>query len=285
MLFLLAISQLSFPTATGQDSVSPQSLVFVVYLDGYVFVDYGLDVNQTFPTVNVTLFGEAFEDLLVVDEQELPVDYFQFNNTISASSLGATHLRITYFTSDLTSKLGRIWTLAAEVPIKATVELPLHASIMGLGAVPDLIEIQNGVVILVMLPGHLEVSYVTEKQTFQQPLDTIFWASTVVLATVTCITAYWLINKRKRGEKEKVKHVKVEAIFRAHGDLRQEEKEAILFLGEKNGKAYEAELYERLDIPRTSTWRLIKRLEKMEIVEITKSRRQNIVSIRQQYMG
>ena len=89
----------------------------------------------------------------------------------------------------------------------------------------------------------------------------------------------------KVGKKEKVPIVKVEDIFREHRDLRQDEKEAVLFLSEKNGRAYEAELYERLGIPRTSTWRLIKRLEKMEIIDITKSRRQNVVSIRQKYIG
>ena len=98
MLLLFATSQLSFPTAVGQNPVSPKSLLFVVYLDGYIFVDYSLDVNQTYPAVNVTLFGEAFEDLLVVDEQGLPVDFSQINNTILVSTLGTGRLKITYFT-------------------------------------------------------------------------------------------------------------------------------------------------------------------------------------------
>ena len=284
VLFLFATSQLPFPIAMGQDPVSPQSLVFVMYFDGYVFVDFGLDVNQTYPAVNVTLFGETFEDLLVVDEGELPVDFSQIDNTILVSSLGASRLRITYFSPDLTSKLGRIWTLETEVPINVTVELPSDASIVSLGAVPELIESQDGLVILVMPPGPLEVSYIIEKQSFQQAPDVALWALVIVSLAVIGIIAYWWINKRKVGEKGKIRHVKVEDIFREHRDLRQEEKEAIQFLGEKNGRAYEAELFERLDIPRTSTWRLIKRLEKMEIVDITKSRRQNIVTIKQQYM-
>jgi len=63
-----------------------------------------------------------------------------------------------------------------------------------------------------------------------------------------------------------------------------EEVQVIRFLAEKHGTAFEAELYEKLNLPRTTTWRLLKRLEKMEIVDIRKSRRQNIVSIRKKYM-
>lgn len=285
VLFLFVIAQWCFPTAICQDPVSPQSLVFVVYFDGYVFVEYDLDVNQTYPAVNMTLFGEVFEDLLVVDEQELPVDFSQVNNTILVSSLGASHLKITYFTPDLTSKIGRIWTLATEVPINVTIELPLYASIVSLGGVvPELIESQDGIIILVMPHGPLEVSYLIEKQSFQPPPDYVIWTSVLILPVVIGIIIYWQMNKRKVGEEKKIRQVKVKDIFSEHTDLRQEEKEAIQFLAEKNGRAYEAELYERLNIPRTSTWRLIKRLEKMEIVDITKSRRQNIVTIRQQYL-
>ena len=111
----------------------------------------------------------------------------------------------------------------------------------------------------------------------------VIWALVVASAVVIGIVAYLSVGKRKGRGKEKIRRVKVEEILRDHRDLRQEEKTAIQFLAEKNGRAYEAELYERLDIPRTSTWRLIKRLEKMEIVYITKSRRQNIVSVREQY--
>jgi uncharacterized membrane protein len=263
--------------------VSPQGLTFIVYLDGYVYVDYNVNVNQTYPAVNVTLFGESFEDLLVVDEQELPMSFSQTNNTILVNSLGASSLRITYFTQDLTSKLGKIWTLVAEVPINTTVELPVGAAIFSLGEVPELIDIRDGAVILVMPPGNLEVSYIVERRIFQAP-DLLLLVLAIILVVVMGIFAYWLVKRRTVSRKERIRKVKVEAILRIHRDLRPEEKEAIKLLAEKGGKAYEAELYERLNIPRTSTWRLIKRLEKMEIVEITKSRRQNIVGVRQQYL-
>jgi len=76
--------------------------------------------------------------------------------------------------------------------------------------------------------------------------------------------------------------VDVEKILGTH-DLRDEEREAIQFLAENNGEAFEAELYERLELPRTTTWRMVKRLERMGIVATKKFRRQNIVSVRKRY--
>jgi uncharacterized membrane protein len=78
--------------------------------------------------------------------------------------------------------------------------------------------------------------------------------------------------------------VDVDKLFEREKHLRPEEVQVIHFLAEKHGTAFEAELYEKLNLPRTTTWRLLKRLEKMEIVDIRKSRRQNIVSVRKKYM-
>jgi len=81
---------------------------------------------------------------------------------------------------------------------------------------------------------------------------------------------------------KKTRIIDVEKILEDH-DLREEEKEAIQFLAENNGEAFEAELYERLELPRTTTWRMVRRLEKMGIIATKKFRRQNIVSVRKRY--
>ena len=93
--------------------------------------------------------------------------------------------------------------------------------------------------------------------------------------------------KRKKTlpqPKETASEVDVDKLFEKEKYLRPEEVQVIRFLAEKHGTAFEAELYEKLNLPRTTTWRLLKRLEKMEIVNIRKSRRQNIVSVRKKYM-
>ena len=75
--------------------------------------------------------------------------------------------------------------------------------------------------------------------------------------------------------------VSVEKIFRSNPYLRDEDKAVIQFIAEKGGKAFEAEIRERFpDMPRTSLWRLVKRLEKMEIVKVRRVGLENQVELK-----
>jgi len=75
--------------------------------------------------------------------------------------------------------------------------------------------------------------------------------------------------------------VSVEKIFRSNPYLRDEDKAVILFIAEKGGKTFEAEIRERFpDMPRTSLWRLVKRLEKMEIVKVRRVGLENQVELK-----
>ena len=61
----------------------------------------------------------------------------------------------------------------------------------------------------------------------------------------------------------------------------KEDRAVLEFLAEKDGKVFEAEIRERFpDMPRTSFWRLIKRLEKLEIVEVKKIGLENQVILK-----
>ena len=68
-----------------------------------------------------------------------------------------------------------------------------------------------------------------------------------------------------------------------HKNLLPEEKQAIQFLVENSGEAFEADLYDYLKLPRTTNWRLVKRLEGMGIIKRSKFRRQNLVRIKRKY--
>jgi len=70
-------------------------------------------------------------------------------------------------------------------------------------------------------------------------------------------------------------------IIKKHPHLRQEDREVIMFLEEKGGKAFESEMRDRFqDMPRTTLWRLVKRLEKTEIVSVEKIGLQNQIKLR-----
>ena len=72
-----------------------------------------------------------------------------------------------------------------------------------------------------------------------------------------------------------------EKILKEHPELRQEDREVIQFIAERGGEVLEAEIRERFaGLPRTTAWRLIRRLEKMEIVIVKKIGLQNQIELK-----
>jgi uncharacterized membrane protein len=66
-----------------------------------------------------------------------------------------------------------------------------------------------------------------------------------------------------------------------HPDLVREDIAVIELLVEKDGKAFEAEIRERFpDMPQTSLWRLVRRLEGLELVEIKRIGLENQVQLK-----
>jgi uncharacterized membrane protein len=99
-----------------------------------------------------------------------------------------------------------------------------------------------------------------------------YLAAALVAVAAIFVAAFFLV--RKRGPN-------VEKIFKAHPHLHNEEKNVIRFLTEKNGKAFESQIREQFpDIPRTSLWRLVRRLEKLEIVKVKKIGLENQVKLK-----
>jgi uncharacterized membrane protein len=290
LLLLLTIHQFSQALATTNNPIISETLTLTVYLDGFVLVNHALIVNQAYPAVNVSLLGEVYESMLIVDDQDLPLDYSTANGVATVHSLGTSEIRISYFTQYLASKTGRLWTLQTDVSTNTTVIMPEDASIISLNNVPERIEGSDGGVIMVMPPGTIEITYIVEHDSSEQtenPEATLQLVAALSLLSIPiAASALWLIKRRKPKKTDETKAcaVDVEKLFEREKDLRREEVQVIRFLAEKNGTAFEAELYERLDLPRTTTWRLLKRLEKMEVIDIRKSRRQNIVSIKRKYM-
>ena len=71
-----------------------------------------------------------------------------------------------------------------------------------------------------------------------------------------------------------------ETIFRLKPELRQEDKDIVVFIYEKGGRVFESELRKKFLLPRTTTWRAVKRLEREGIVEIEKVNQQNLIKLR-----
>ena len=71
-----------------------------------------------------------------------------------------------------------------------------------------------------------------------------------------------------------------ETIFKLKPDLRQEDKEIVAYISDNGGQAYESDLRKKFLLPRTTTWRAVKRLEREGIIEIEKIDQQNLIKLR-----
>jgi len=91
------------------------------------------------------------------------------------------------------------------------------------------------------------------------------------------------LSRRPSKYKKEVHEVDLDRIFEERPGLRLEDREALQFLAEAGGEAFESEIRDRFKLPRTTVWRMIKRLEREEIVEIRKVGGQNLIRIRPEY--
>jgi uncharacterized membrane protein len=134
-------------------------------------------------------------------------------------------------------------------------------------------------------------------QVYQQALNLkkpssnlLFFASILIL--IVFVGAYLYLTKYRKivvkgsrtvqSEDIEVK-IDLDTLFWKHDNLRLEDKEVIKFLASRGGEAYAQDIRERFDLPRSTAWRLIRRLVGEGIVEETKVGNQSLVRIIKEY--
>jgi len=280
-LLLILISSVTV-TAVGESRFQVESANLTIYRDGLVHLTQTLVVNETFPAITLPLLSSSIENIIVLDENQTVLDYEINGLNLTVFTLGAKGVFLEYDTISLTMKEAEVWTLIVENPYNLTVFLPENSTIVYLSKMPNAIDTENSKITLSLFPGDWEISYVlplfpqdgsTDKE---EPWTTIpveyLIAAAVAVAAV--LLSALIFFRRKPGPN-------VEKILKANPQLMQEDRDVIKFLAEKEGKAFEAEIRERFpDIPRTSLWRLVRRLERLEIIEIKKIGLENRVELK-----
>lgn len=414
LLTILLVSTLSIPALAAD--YAPVSLVATVYPDGVVGVEYSVDTDPLAVRVTVPLFGTDFPDLLVVNQDGLPLVTAQAGSDITIDSLGATSIVITYSTQELTSKLGTLWTLNVTSQTNLEVWLPTGATIVSMSQMPLGVTTIGGRIQVIMPPGANSVSYVvsssvtreaaqaaitdaettinaikangtlttaaesllaqadaaftagdyaqaaqlaaqaktsalTTEAMAQSALDSIERATTAVqdardegrtsniaaaeatlaqaegsyssgdyaaaktgadqayeqarassrtvdytliiagVAILLVAAGAYAYTRRSRppppppkaAPKSDDGAVNLESVFQKHPDLRVDDREVIRFLAERGGEAFANEIRDRFDIPRTSAWRMIRRLISAGVVEERKIGGQSLIYVAKRY--
>ncbi|MHA2075869.1 MAG: helix-turn-helix transcriptional regulator, partial [Candidatus Hodarchaeales archaeon] len=97
------------------------------------------------------------------------------------------------------------------------------------------------------------------------------------------LIAFYLNRKFRSRSVSEFAKVDLDYLFDVHDDLREDDRDVIEFLAENGGEAFAMEIRNKFQIPRTSTWRLIKRLNRLEIIDERKIGGQTLVRIKDVY--
>ena len=276
------IVSLASATVTAQSTFTVDSAELAVYRDGLVHVTQTVTVDELAPEITLPLLSSSIENVIVVDGNQQVVDYEVNGADLTVFTLGATQISVDYDTVALTMKEAEVWTLIVDTPHASAVFLPQNSTVIYLNTVPTSIETSSTGIKLSLASGHWEISYVLPLTSSDGPDDngapdaTIPWDYIIsaVVAVVAVVISIILIIRRRRAPN-------VKKTVKAHPQLKKEDTEVLEFLAEKGGQAFEAEIRERFpDMPRTSLWRLVRRLERLEIVEVKKIGLENQVQLK-----
>lgn len=160
LVFLLTLSASLFVTVTSGQDYTPSTLILEVFSDGSVNVEYVVEPEPTLPRVNVTLPGEPYQDLLVVDPDGLILDWDPIDGGVEVDSFAASEITIAYSTQSLTNKTGSIWAISVSSQVNTIITLPRDAVLVGISPTPSGITIVDGKASVTMLPGTSSVSYI-----------------------------------------------------------------------------------------------------------------------------
>ena len=288
-LFFLAIMlACGVADVSGQTTNGLQSTELTLYRDGLVHCEQEIALDEFLPEISLSLTSESPQNILLLDENYSVVDYNIVGNNLTAYTLGAKSLSVEYDTMQLTRKEAEVWTLNMNYQFNMIVYLPHNSTIVYLNEMPLSIETtQENTIALSLSAGNWEISYVlpaippTANPTITPDnsgqatngLKIEYVALIVIVAGIIVVFGF-VFFLRKRGPK-------VGRILKENPQLGKEDQEVIQFLIEKDCKAFEAELREKFpNMPRTSLWRLVRRLERLDVVEIKKIGLENQVQLK-----
>ena len=118
--------------------------------------------------------------------------------------------------------------------------------------------------------------------------DMLTLAPWLIAAAAVAVLLIILFRRRDGSTfayKKEVRHVDAEALLRSRPQLRLEDREALQYLADSGGEAFETELREKFQLPKTTIWRQVRRLQREGLVEVRKIGGQNLIRIREDIGG
>jgi uncharacterized membrane protein len=134
----------------------------------------------------------------------------------------------------------------------------------------------------------LAAQAVTNANSATRSLDQIILIAGIVVLIAAVTMAVFLLRRKRGGETPSPPLkgggiVDLESIYRDFPDLREEDRQMIKLLADSGGQTYADIIREKLQMPKTSAWRMIRRLLSQGIVGERKVGLRSLVYIEEKY--
>ena len=296
--FVLILLAMSVPLQHSFGST--RTLDFFLFPDGSTHVTYSLDSDPLLPDTEVALYGDSLENLVAEDENGFLLSTQSEKNILQVETLGSSSILINYDTYSLISKDGKIWSFEIDSPVEFNVVMPENSVIVGMSTFPIDMNVDSDRTKILLPSGPAEITYflaVAESSQVLPPEETpqtedndnsmmyVAGGAAVAIAAIAAI-AIKMKNKPKQIVSapqttvvtERNEPFNIEKVLEMP-DLREDDKDIIKFIHENGGSALESDLRKKFLLPRTTMWRAVKRLERHELIEITKKDQQNLIKL------
>jgi uncharacterized membrane protein len=280
VIIILALQASAISRSFAQQGFIIETTTLQIYRDGLATLKQTLDVEELYPQITIPILSPSIENIIVLDQNQRAVDYEINEQNLTVFSLGATHISLEYDTFALTNKDAEVWSIIVDIQYEVLISLPKNSTVVYLSEMPTAIDTQENVITFTLYPNQWEVSYLLSPSSTEDSsngqTDNLIPIEYLIIILGILILIFILILFFKRKRKTNIKK-----IFKTYPQLSMEDKAVIEFLAENEGRAFEAEIRVKFpDLPRTSLWRLVRRLERMEIVEINKIGLENQVRLK-----
>ncbi len=294
----LMLVALTIPIQTSFSST--RTLDLIIQSDGSTHITSEIDVDSLASDFELRLFGSSVDNFVAFEvESGSLLSGNIIEDKAIVDTLGSSSIIVDYDVHDLISKEGRVWTFSFDSPSNYSLLMPKNSVVTGMSVLPNNMEPIDEQIKLELSSGPTQIDYIfgtiTEPSITNQPEYTPdFMTIGLIIGPIIAasIGAAILIKKKQSKSSSQVyvaessekqsepKSLDTDTIFNLRPAMREDDKEIVKFISENGGQVFESDLRKKFLQPRTTMWRAVKRLERLDIVEIYKKDLQNMVKLR-----
>ncbi|MCL7383661.1 MAG: winged helix-turn-helix transcriptional regulator [Thaumarchaeota archaeon] len=247
-------------------ATSMGDLTLRVYEDGVIVVEDKIFPEIDYGNVTVKLLTYDVENILVISEDGKLVNYELNGDQLTIYGELPSQLTIHYETPALTVKNGSLWILEVYLPREAVVLMPSRSIIISLSNVPKMIAGEKDSLKLVLNPGMWKIEYIiqfTPRTSIQEGQDNSYMIVIPSLGggAAALFSAIVYIRKKRNSS------------------ILLDDEKRVFELIKKRKKISEAEIRALTRLPKTTVWRIVRRLERKGLVRVVQVNKRNEVEL------